>query len=1190
MRRERAKVHIDYAVLSDWNAQLERPRDGFRRLQMLVPEFEGPIGLLSGSRPRFSSHVRSQVSTELTDAVERGELQWLTWRDETHVGTLLVDNPEFLLGLPSPNDRGITAGVVKIVLDETVRHSAQAVLPPIGWCTKVAREAFGADVIWLVASAEVQNLLTQQGHAAELINAAEIKRVRIPENPKVGIVLPGPADNAQWDLRKLKSFLPDSNVAEVRIFDEHGVLPPDEVAAAELQVVRASEMSRLEFLQNTDILLPDVFGERLLAAESWIRLCGEHRVVAALPDELETWQLADIVRYPPMGSRDVLSVLAVDPAYRKRWDQRTRQTKKQRARGVSTQAHIRFVVFESDKLERCERTRESISALTSVTHAADIHLVAGRTLKEIAASGALAGLSSGDRICIVRAGTEFTSNAFERFSYSAKDDLQIFTEASETYALNRDVRNVDRVVATSKASPLWAGSTPLLVRADTFGSAARRFPWATAPGLAFASILAICGTFGVLGEVNSHHSLEDRAEAAPKALKGSWYTEFARDWAAMLSEIQHIGPTRLYLHRVFIYLLSVRMHLNSGRRQRRAFTPDEFTEYCASLSRALQFIGDEQIWAPGKPAKPTSGAIRQHLLRLKHGTAFTPTVTVENGEPRTVFGDLAIERPRDVQVRIDTMSARNGILTIHGNYPITSEYAGWDLYLQVRDGIMLLPDRGRYADTTFHGIALGRSRTFSVQLPFADVGDRLAFYFSDGKLPSTPLRLRFTRPSSKLSEIDQAYWAVPDLGVLSVDGRAIAVEPYSRRKHVRAEIRRQRALRGSQDPEQLEAARLRLKYFLTLPRYRKRRIWMYADRIVNGGDNGEYAYMYAADQHDEFEKYYVLQPGTALESRFASHGTPYLEFGTDEQRLHFLNASIVFATRLMPSNTFGFQYMQKHFRDLFSAREIYINHGLVVDQLDYVLNTGFTGFDRVCVVSETERHNLLQPNYGYRPEQVEVTGFARYDGLRSATTRTLLLAPTWRTYLHTPQQGDTRAERHRDFTRTPYYRVFDSLINSPRLHDALARYNYRLSFLLHPNVAAQVADFKSSSDRVSVISGTEDVTYEQLLTTSDLMITDYSGVQFDFAFMRKPVVYYQPAAIPPHYQSGSFDYERDAFGDVAGTEDALLALLDELMARECAIEPKFEKRIERFFAHLDYENSRRIYDVGVQAAREEIGE
>lgn len=82
---------------------------------------------------------------------------------------------------------------------------------------------------------------------------------------------------------------------------------------------------------------------------------------------------------------------------------------------------------------------------------------------------------------------------------------------------------------------------------------------------------------------------------------------------------------------------------------------------------------------------------------------------------------------------------------------------------------------------------------------------------------------------------------------------------------------------------------------------------------------------------------------------------------------------------------------------------------------------------------------------------------------------------------------------------------------------------------MHPAVSSQLEDF-DRNDYVELIPAASDMNYEKILTESSLMVTDYSGVQFDFAYQRKPLLYYHPASLPPHYeQSKAYQYDKDAF-------------------------------------------------------------
>ncbi|WP_449283274.1 bifunctional glycosyltransferase/CDP-glycerol:glycerophosphate glycerophosphotransferase [Leucobacter sp.] len=1180
MRGEPARERLAVAVVSDWNDNMAPLRDATTLVRGLAAGTEQPVGLVNGVRPRFSSMERAPIDDGLAEAVERERAVWVNWIDPTRIDRLIFDSPEFLWALPHPDELGLQAGRVEIVLDEYLRRVDVPTLPPIEWCEDRVRERFGVRPVWLVASASLRDRLRSRGSDAELLSGIAAgpsgARPLVPLRPVIGVVLPARADHAQWDCARVLAQLPPSGIGEVVLYDETGALDPQDPLAQRLPVLTSGDCDREELLRRVGILVPDLFGERLLAAETWVRSGLRAGVPIALPYGVESMQQPPALRYPVGGARDLLSVLMLDPSYAE-----MRADSPARFEPAAEPPAIRFVILGPEDEEQVEATRESIRGLSD-DH--EIRVIHGDRIGDLLREGTLDGLSASSRVCLVPAGSRFATDAFAGLHGSAAEDLHVFSEAAYEYRLNQELEGVGTVVAGGGA-PLWAGSTATLVRADVLSAVVHRYSGhGIGDGIAFAAALSVSGGFGVLGGVHSPKGHEDRADEAPEALTESWYTAFADDWAHLLETTRGIGPAHDYLQEVFVYLLAVRLRLNSGPGQKLTLSDAGFAAYSRLLTRALSTVDDARLWSPRTRGKALSSALRHFLLRLKHLHDFAPAQLEDADGPFTELNGLEIERPKATRITIDGMHTRDGVLTIHGRLPLHFDYPGYDLVLRTGEESFPLQDRGRYADVLLHGHLLSRARTFSAEIPLTGIGERVEFRYENDRV-SLPLQLYFARAAAKLSYQQGAYWAIPGTGILTPVHRGIAIAPYSRRRLIAAEMRRQRFLRGSGDPVRVAAARLRLKYFLSRRRFSRKRIWMYADRIVKGGDNGEYAYAYAAAQNDGIEKHYVLRPGSALERQFLEKGLPYLSYGTDEQRLHYLNASVVFATRLSPTDTFGFQDDQKHFRDLFDARVVYINHGLVIDRLDYVLNAGYTDFERVCVVSGMERDNLLQPSYGYRPDQVEVTGFARYDGLVSAPRRTILLAPTWRTYLHDPQQGDRQADGHRAFRRTEYFRVFDSLINNPRLHEALRRFDYRFVFLLHPNASSQLADFQAHDERVEVRAATEDVSYEQLLVSADLMITDYSGVQFDFAHMRKPVVYYQPDSIPPHYREDSFDYERDAFGEVTGSEDELVDLLCAYLERDCVVSPRYERRIEEFFGHLDHDNAKRIYRVGREVDR-----
>ena len=99
---------------------------------------------------------------------------------------------------------------------------------------------------------------------------------------------------------------------------------------------------------------------------------------------------------------------------------------------------------------------------------------------------------------------------------------------------------------------------------------------------------------------------------------------------------------------------------------------------------------------------------------------------------------------------------------------------------------------------------------------------------------------------------------------------------------------------------------------------------------------------------------------------------------------------------------------------------------------------------------------------------------------------------------------------------------------------------------------------------------------------SKILITDVSSVFFDFAYMRKPVIYYQfdrEHYIKDHYDftKGYFDYDTMGFGEIASSLNELINEIETCIDHDCKLEEKYNKQVDWFFELHDQNNCERIY-------------
>ena len=163
------------------------------------------------------------------------------------------------------------------------------------------------------------------------------------------------------------------------------------------------------------------------------------------------------------------------------------------------------------------------------------------------------------------------------------------------------------------------------------------------------------------------------------------------------------------------------------------------------------------------------------------------------------------------------------------------------------------------------------------------------------------------------------------------------------------------------------------------------------------------------------------------------------------------------------------------------------------------------------------------------------------------------------------------------FNKTVFFLFYNSLMNSPKLLEAMKMYNYKGTFCLHPSLSEQWRDFKNNS----IFSIMAYYDYQSLMLKASLLITDYSSIFFDFAYLKKPVIYTQfdyEIYRKNHYKKGYFDYILNGFGPVChDLESCINIIIDELKSG-CKMKNKYLKRVLKFFPFFDRYNNDRIYN------------
>ena len=255
----------------------------------------------------------------------------------------------------------------------------------------------------------------------------------------------------------------------------------------------------------------------------------------------------------------------------------------------------------------------------------------------------------------------------------------------------------------------------------------------------------------------------------------------------------------------------------------------------------------------------------------------------------------------------------------------------------------------------------------------------------------------------------------------------------------------------------------------------------------------------------------------------------------------------------------------------------FLQHGVIIDDMKWYHYPNIRTDLFVC--SLQKERDFVESAYHYPAGIVKRLGLCRFDALLRPheTRRQLLLMPTWRTYA---VERKTQAE----FEQSDYFRHWQDVISSPELEALLEQHGYEAVFYPHFEVQRFLSSFHTASPRVKIAAlGEADV--QTLLMESAVMVSDFSSVQFDFAYMKKPLLYYQFDEAQywgVHHDVGYFSYRDDGFGPVVTEQAALFRELDRALAQNGTMSPFYAQRVDALFDRVDDQNCARNYQAIVE--------
>lgn len=370
-----------------------------------------------------------------------------------------------------------------------------------------------------------------------------------------------------------------------------------------------------------------------------------------------------------------------------------------------------------------------------------------------------------------------------------------------------------------------------------------------------------------------------------------------------------------------------------------------------------------------------------------------------------------------------------------------------------------------------------------------------------------------------------------------------------------------------------------LWYLITGP-FIRGNIALVSEKPDEARDNGFYFFRYSMENNNVGKIYYIIEKGSPDYSKIEIYKKNVIFLNSLKHYYYYF-----LSNRMITSQSYPYPISKKLCKKYFPCRSkklFWLQHGVTKD---YDIVMDYSNSDNVsfCSCSSAKEQDFFVNRFHYPRNVACNTGFCRFDGLVSETDDTcpqILIMPTFRRWLTPANYKNPTEVEIEKFKKSAYFNFYMELLNSDKVIDLLERNNANVIFYLHYAFQPYADLFFSKSNRIQIAKkNVNDV--QQLMKKSDLMITDFSSVAFDFAYMNKPLIYahfdYEEYR-EYHYGEGYFSYVKDGFGLVTYNQQETIKEIETIFENNFKVDNMYVARTNAFFDLRDMNNCKRNFE------------
>ncbi|WP_296853820.1 glycosyltransferase [uncultured Methanobrevibacter sp.] len=647
---------------------------------------------------------------------------------------------------------------------------------------------------------------------------------------------------------------------------------------------------------------------------------------------------------------------------------------------------------------------------------------------------------------------------------------------------------------------------------------------------------------------HSSSSLTDTVKS-----KKEYYTDYLKKYCFKLIDYskKNVDEVPKFIQYLLIYEIKPILYVDDIKS---ILNKEEYNELVECIKKLLNYVDEDII----KEHKSINNHIKSLLIFLKNDE-FNIVVRPKKRKIFLKSNDYIINKLHNHKIRLDIIEYIDNHLNISGLFVgnCYNESISIKVAIKTLEGKEKIYTATRieypttYRNTrNFLGFDWQFYYSFDFKIPiendenykitflieFNENGEKVTFY------PKVKLR-------TYCNITEFAPFIVKDSKIILFKDDSIHAVNYSFKGRLKFELDLLHKLLTSSQKHKIDAVSVRILYLILKPFWKNKRIWLFMDDIDEAYDNATYLFKYASNNQDNINNYFIIDKNSKDYKKLKKQNENVVSYGSLKHKLLYLYSEKLIHSHVNRkwNNPFN-DLNRKLFAGLNIANKYYLQHFNNKDNNDDSLIKFYNNLKLILTESEYEQNKIINGHYNYDEHIVKCLGFPRYDFLNNDNIeKNILFIPSKNSY----------SVLLRDFSK------LDELLNDEDLLIEINKKGYR--FVFKPS--KDLIPFLDLIKIHNLVTVNIDDSYQDLINKSSLIISNNSESVLDFAYLKKPIIYY----------INDNESIENNFGDIVKSKKCLLKKVISHMDNGCEMSSQYKKIVDGYFRFDDNENCKRVF-------------